>query len=135
MLNRITIGGRMAQTPELRSTQSGIDVVRFSVACERDYPTKAGEREVDFIPCVAWRGTAEYIYRFFTKGQKIIIDGRLQTRKYMTQDGRNQTAFEILVDTAYFGDSKNNIADSGKEIEDGDGDFFSQLPEGDDLPF
>lgn len=135
MLNRITIGGRMAQTPELRSTQSGIDVVRFSVACERDCPTKAGEREVDFIPCVAWRGTAEYIYRFFTKGQKIIIDGHLQTRKYMTQDGQNRTAFEILVDTAYFGDSKNNVTDSGKETEDGDEDFFSQLPEGDDLPF
>ena len=135
MLNRITIGGRMAQTPELRSTQSGIDVVRFSVACERDYPAKAGEREVDFIPCVAWRGTAEYIYRFFTKGQKIIIDGHLQTRKYMTQDGQNRTAFEILVDAAYFGDSKNNVTDSGKEIEDGDGDFFSQLPEGDDLLF
>ena len=109
MLNHITIMGRLTRDPELRRTGSGLAVASFSVAVERDYPNKdTGEREVDFIDCVAWRQTGEFVSKWFAKGQMIVVSGRLQIRKWTDKDGNKRNTAEIIVDNAYFGESKKD---------------------------
>ena len=105
MLNRITITGRLVADPELRTTQSNTPVYSFRIANDRDF-SKNGEKETDFLDVVAWRGTAEFICKYFTKGRLITVDGRLQTIPWKDKQGNNRIAHEILVDNAYFGDSK-----------------------------
>lgn len=111
MLNRITMNGRLVADPELRKTQSGVSVTSFRIACDRDFSNKDGEKETDFFDVVAWRNTAEFICKYFTKGRLITVDGRMQTRGWKDRDGNKRTAYEILVDNAYFGDSKKDDAD------------------------
>ena len=107
MLNHITIMGRLTRDPELRRTGSGLAVASFCVAVDRDWPNKdTGEKETDFINCVAWRQTGEFVSKYFTKGQMIVVSGRLQIRKYVDKDGNNRTAAEIVADNVYFGESK-----------------------------
>lgn len=107
MLNHIVIQGRLTRDPELRRTQSGIAVASFTVACERDVKTEGGERLTDFIDVVAWRGTAEFVDKWFTKGQMIVVSGRLQVRDWTDKDGGKHTATEIIADSVYFaGDKK-----------------------------
>lgn len=107
MLNHIVICGRMAADPEPKVTNSGLTVLSFSVAVERDIPNKdTGKREVDFIDCTAWRKTAEFITTYFQKGSMIIVDGRLQVRSYEDSNGQKRRRAEILVDHAYFGGTK-----------------------------
>lgn len=109
MLNTITIMGRLTRDPELRRTGSGLAVASFSVAVERDYPDQqTGKREVDFIDCVAWRQTGEFVSKWFTKGSMIVVSGRLQMRKWVDKDGKNRTTAEIVADNVYFGESKKD---------------------------
>ena len=109
MLNHITIMGRLVRDPELRRTGSGIAVASFRVAVDRDYaPKDGGERKADFIDCVAWRQTGEFISKYFTKGRMIVVDGRLEMRDWTDKEGNKRTSAEIVVENAYFGDSRRD---------------------------
>ena len=107
MLNHATIMGRLTKDPELRRTGSGIAVTSFTVAVARDYEND-GERETDFIDCVAWRGLSEFIARNFNKGKMIVVSGRIQQRSWTDKDGNKRRNTEIVADNAYFGDSKKD---------------------------
>ena len=107
MLNNVTLMGRLTRNPELRMTQSQTPVASFSLACERD--TK--DKTTDFIDCTAWRHTAEFISKYITKGQLIVVTGRLQIRQWNDKDGNKRTAPEINVDNAYFAENKRRAAD------------------------
>ena len=113
MLNHITLMGRLVRDPELRRTSSGIAVASFRIAVDRDYaPKDGGERKADFIDCVAWRSTGEFISKYFSRGRMIVVDGRLEMRDWTDKDGNKRTSAEVIVDNAYFGDSKRD-SDSG----------------------
>lgn len=106
MLNHITIMGRLTRDPELRRTGSGIAVTSFTVAVDRDY--KAGtEKEVDFIDCVAWRQTGEFVAKYFTKGRMAVVSGKLQIRGWTDKDGNKRRTAEVIAENVYFGDSKS----------------------------
>lgn len=106
MLNKIVIMGRLTRDPELKRTQSGTPVTSFTLAVDRDFKAQNGERETDFIDCVAWRSSAEFVTRYFTKGRMAVVEGRLQSRKWQDRDGNNRVSWEIQTDNVYFGDSK-----------------------------
>ena len=109
MLNHITLMGRLVRDPELRRTGSGVAVASFRIAVDRDYaPKDGGERKADFIDCVAWRQTGEFISKFFTKGRMIVVDGRLEMRDWTDKDGNKRISAEVNVANAYFGDSKRD---------------------------
>lgn len=109
MLNHITIIGRLTRDPELRRTGNGVPVASFTIACERDITNKqTGEKETDFIDCTAWRSTAEFVSKCFSKGRMIVVSGRLQIRNYTDKEGIQRRNAEIVADSVYFGDSKNN---------------------------
>ena len=110
MLNYIVIQGRLTRDPELRRTGSGLAVASFSVAVERDFPDKtSGQRETDFIDCVAWREKGEFVSKYFKKGSMIVVSGRLQMRSWEDKDtGKKRTAHEILAENVYFGESKKD---------------------------
>ena len=111
MLNHITIMGRMTRDPELRRTGGGIAVASFCVAVDRDFGGKdGGEKETDFIDCVAWRNTGEFVSKYFTKGRMAVVEGRLQIRKWKNKEGENRYSTEVLADRVYFGDSKKDGA-------------------------
>ena len=116
MLNRIIIMGRLARDPELRRTQTGTPVASFRLAVDRDFKDKAtGERSTDWIDVVAWRATAEFVSRYFTKGRMAVVEGRLQMRDWTDKEGNKRTSAEVVADNVYFGDSKR----------DGDGGGYS----------
>ena len=107
MLNHITIMGRLTRDPELRRTGSGIAVASFTVAVDRDFGGRdGGERETDFIDCVAWRQTGEFVSKYFTKGSMIVVSGRLQIRGWTDKDGNKRRTAEVVADNVYFGESK-----------------------------
>ena len=109
MLNHITIMGRLTRDPELRRTGSGIAVARFTVAVDRDFGGRdGGEKETDFIDCVAWRQTGEFVSKYFTKGRMIVVSGRLQIRSWTDKDGNKRRTAEVVADNCYFGDSKRD---------------------------
>lgn len=115
MLNHIVLMGRLTRDPELRRTGNGTAVASFTIAVDRDYSGKdSGERETDFIDCVAWRQTGEFVSKYFTKGRMIVVAGRLQVRKWKNKDGENRSSTEVVADSCYFGDSKKEsyIGDS-----------------------
>ena len=105
-MNSICLMGRLTGDPELKTTQSGVSVTSFSVAVDRAYRSKDQERQTDFINCVAWRITAEFISRYFRKGQRIALQGSLQSRKYTANDGSQRTVYEVVVDNAFFCEAK-----------------------------
>ena len=105
-MNSVCLMGRLTGDPELKTTQSGVSVTSFSVAVDRAYRSKDSERQTDFINCVAWRQTAEFISRYFRKGQRIALQGSLQSRKYTANDGSQRTVYEVVVDNAFFCESK-----------------------------
>lgn len=108
MLNRVILMGRLVRDPELRKTPSGVSVTDFTLAVERDRKDKdSGEKVTDFIYVVAWRQTAEFVCKYFTKGRMAIAEGRLQIREYKDKEGNNRRAAEIQADNVYFGDSKS----------------------------
>ena len=110
MLNKIILMGRLTRDPELRRTQSGTAVTSFSLAVDRDFKSQSGEKETDFIDIVAWRGTAEFVSKYFTKGRMAVVEGRLQTRDWTDREGGKRVATEIVADNIYFGDSKRDGA-------------------------
>lgn len=108
-LNHITIMGRLVRDPELRRTGSGVAVANFTVAVDRDFsPKDGGEKEVDFIDCIAWRGTGEFVAKNFTKGRMIVVDGRLEIRDWTDKEGNKRRSTEVVASSVYFGDSKKN---------------------------
>ena len=103
--------GRLVRDPELRRTGSGIAVASFTLAVDRDFgPKDGGEKETDFIDCVAWRNTGEFVSKYFTKGRMAVVSGRLQIRKWKDKEGNNRYSAEIVADNVYFGDSKKDGA-------------------------
>ena len=151
MLNHIVVMGRLTRDPELRHTQAGTPVASFTVAVDRDYKNKeTDKRETDFIDCVAWRSTGEFVSRYFAKGRMAVVEGRLQLRDWTDKEGNKRRSAEILVSNVYFGDSKPKDGDSagGKATAGKDDDFalpsdfgvgggsFADLADEDgDLPF
>ena len=115
MLNRIIIMGRLVRDPELRTTQSGTAVTSFTLAVDRDFKSReSGEKSTDFIDVVAWRQTAEFVCKYFSKGRMAIAEGRLQIREWKDRDGNNRRTAEVVAENVYFADSKRDGAgDSG----------------------
>ena len=113
MLNHIVIMGRLTRDPELRRTGTGVAVASFTVAVDRDFgKNENGEKETDFIDCVAWRQTGEFVSKYFTKGRMAVVSGRLQIRSWTDKDGNKRRTAEVVADNVYFGDSRRD-GDSG----------------------
>ena len=106
MLNKIILMGRLTRDPELRRTQSGTAVTSFSLAVDRDFKSQGGDKETDFIDIVAWRNTAEFVSKYFTKGRMAVVEGRLQIRDWTDRDGGKRRSAEVIAENVYFGDSK-----------------------------
>ncbi|MCR4772638.1 MAG: single-stranded DNA-binding protein [Oscillospiraceae bacterium] len=146
MLNQIVLMGRLTRDPELRHTQSGIAVTRFSIAVDRDYQSRdGGEKKTDFIDIVTWRNTAEFVSKYFVKGQMAVVTGKLQINDWTDRDGGKRRSAEVVADNVYFGDSKKDRDSSGAS---GDGDRygsyssapaiepdFSEVDDDGELPF
>ena len=114
MLNHITLMGRLTRDPELRYTASQIPVASFSLAVDRDFGGRdGGERQTDFIDIVAWRNTAEFVSKYFTKGSMAVVSGRLQIRDWTDRDGNKRRSAEVVAENVYFGESKRSREDSG----------------------
>lgn len=116
-MNTCILMGRLTAEPELRSTQSGLSVVQFTVAVDRDYIKQGEERQADFINCVAWRQTAEFISRYFGKGKMIAVEGSIQTRNYEDKHGNKRTAVEVIVNKAHFTGEKQERKIEPDEID------------------
>lgn len=141
MLNRITLQGRLTDTPELRQTQNGTPVCSFTIACDDGFGDK---KKTYFFDCVAWKNTADNICKFFQKGQMILVDGKLANRKYEDKNGNKRTATETVVNSFEFCESKNSAGQAGTspqgaqipQINYSEVGDFSEMPEdSDDLPF
>ena len=134
MLNRIILMGRLTRDPELRRTGNGTAVASFSLAVDRDYKSQDGERETDFIDVVAWRSTAEFISKYFSKGRMAVVEGRLQVRDWTDKDGGRRRSAEVVADNIYFGDSERTVSDSDTPAQSGE---FQELPDEEEgeLPF
>lgn len=133
MLNHLTIMGRLTRDPELRYTNAGTAVASFALAVDRDFKGQDGQKETDFIECVAWRGTGEFVSKHFFKGKMAVVDGRLQIRDWTDKQGNKRKSAEVVVSNIYFGDSR-------REEERHEDDFpepdFEEMDEEDgDLPF
>ncbi len=114
MLNHIVLMGRLTRDPELRRTQSGIAVVSFSLAVDRDFASRdSGEKQTDFIDIVAWRNTAEFVAKYFSKGRMAVVSGRLQIRDWTDREGGKRRSAEVVADNVYFGDSKRDGDSAG----------------------
>jgi single-strand DNA-binding protein len=146
MLNKIVLMGRLTKDPELRRTQSGTAVTSFSLAVDRDFKSQNGEKETDFIDIVAWRQTAEFVSKYFTKGRMAVVEGRLQLRDWNDRDGNKRRSAEVVAENVYFGDSKRDsagysmapaapAAEHGAAPTDGHSDFAEISEEDGDLPF
>ena len=146
MLNHIAMMGRLTRDPELRRTQSGIAVASFILAVDRDYKSEGGERGVDFVDCVAWRSSAEFAQKYFSKGQMAVVSGRLQSRDWTDKEGNKRRSWEVLVDSLYFAGAKKDApsdsretptqAGSMEELRGKFGSVFTEADEGDgELPF
>lgn len=110
MLNMITIMGRLTKDPELRYTAQNTAVTTFTIAVDRDYQSGGSERQTDFINCVAWRQSAEFVSKYFHKGSMAVVSGRLQSRKWQDNEGANRIAWEVVADSVYFGETKKTDA-------------------------
>lgn len=130
MLNKVILMGRFTKDPELRATKQGTSVASFTLAVDRDFKGQDGKRETDFINCVAWRNTAEFICRYFKKGSMAALEGSLQIRPYEDKDGNKRTAAEVVVNNIYFGESKREEA-TNEPVSD----IPPAMGEDDDLPF
>ena len=150
MLNRIDIMGRLTRDPELRYTQSQTPVASFTLAVDRDFSSRdTGERQTDFIDCVAWRSTAEFVSKYFQKGSMAAVSGRLQIRDWTDREGGKRRSAEVVVDNVYFGESKRSReggspsggpaprpASGGYNDMPAGGSAFAELDDGDgELPF
>ena len=138
MLNHVILQGRLTKDPELRKTQNGISVTTFTLAVDRDFKSN-GQKETDFINCSAWRQTAEFLSRFFGKGRMVLLDGRIEVRSYQDKEGNKRTAWDVVADRVYFGDSKPSEGPNSiqGDIQDGTEAHaeFSEIEDDADLPF
>ena len=132
MLNKIVLMGRLTRDPELRHTGNGTAVASFSLAVDRDFKSQGGEKETDFVDIVAWRSTADFVSKYFTKGRMAVVEGRLQIRDWKDKDGNNRRSAEVVADHVYFGDSKRS--ESATPPASGD-DRESPEDENGELPF
>lgn len=112
MYNKVILLGRLTKDPELKTTPAGVSVCSFSIACDRRYQTKGEERKADFFNCVAWRNVAEFISRYFSKGNPILVEGELQNRQYKDNDGITRYVTEVIVDRATFTGSRVTSSES-----------------------
>ena len=137
MLNHITLMGRLTRDPELRRTASGLPVASFTLAVEMDFPDKeSGDRGVDFIDIVAWRNTAEFVSKYFSKGRMAVVSGRLQLRDWTDKDGNKRRSAEVVADNVYFGDSKRDADGAAPNAPAPPQADFPVLPDDDpELPF
>ena len=115
MLNKIIIMGRLTRDPELRRTGSGTAVTSFSLACDRDFKSQSGDKETDFIEVVAWKNTAEFVSKYFSKGRMAVVEGRLQIRDWTDKAGNKRTTAEVVADNVYFADSKRSESDDNQK--------------------
>ena len=132
MLNKIIIQGRLTRDPEMRRTGTGTAVAGFTLAVDRDF----GDKETDFIECVAWRNTAEFVDKYFSKGRMAVVVGRLQIRNWNDKDGNKRKTAEVVAENVYFGDSKNDSTQNNAPAQNATAQDFVML-EGEDigLPF
>lgn len=114
MLNIVAVQGRLVRDPEARKTGSGVSVANFTVAVDRDFKGQEGTKETDFIDCVAWRNTADYLCKYFRKGSMATVTGRMQSRKWTDKNGASRTNWEIQVENVYFGEAKKRDSDFGQ---------------------
>ena len=148
MINMVALMGRLTYEPELRTTPSGVSVIRFQVACDRNFQKDSQNRQADFIDCVAWRQTAEFISRYFHKGSMIAVEGTIQTSNYTDKDGNKRKQIEVLANNVSFcgGKSENGsqgtqgaqneqYTQGGMNIDYDDADFEEIVDDDDDLPF
>ena len=115
MLNKIIIMGRLTRDPELRRTGSGTAVTSFSLACDRDFKSQSGDKETDFIEVVAWKNTAEFVSKYFSKGRMAVVEGRLQIRDWTDKSGNKRTTAEVVADNVYFADSKRSESNENQK--------------------
>ena len=134
MLNKVALMGRLTKDPEMRYTQAQTAVTSFSLAVERDAKSRDGDKEVDYINCVAWRSSAEFVEKYFHKGSMAVVAGRLQIRNWQDKDGNNRQSAEVVVDNIYFGDSKRSDDSNTPPLT---GSTFKELEDDshEDLPF
>ena len=115
MLNKVVIMGRFTKDPELRRTGSGTAVTSFSLACDRDFKSQSGEKDTDFIEVVAWKNTAEFVSKYFSKGRMAVVEGRLQIRDWTDKAGNKRTTAEVVADNVYFADSKRSESNDNQK--------------------
>ena len=136
MLNKAILMGRLTRDPELRYTQSGLPVVSFAIAIDRKRAAQGQEKQTDFINVVAWRKTAEFVSRWFTKGMMIVVVGSIQSRRYQDKNGNNRTAIEVLASEVQFGEPKRSReANNPQNAEFAAPDDFTELPDTEEVPF
>ena len=139
MLNKIIIMGRLTRDPELRRTGSGTAVTSFSLACDRDFKSQSGDKETDFIEVVAWKNTAEFVSKYFSKGRMAVVEGRLQLRGWTDKDGNKRRSAEVVADSVYFADNRrpdgNDTATPQYAAESAAGGFAEVSEDGGMLPF
>ena len=114
-LNKIFLQGRLTRDPELRRTGSGTAVTSFSLACDRDFKSRSGDKEADFIEVVAWKNTAEFVSKYFSKGRMAVVEGRLQIRDWTDKAGNKRTTAEVVADNVYFADSKRSESNENQK--------------------
>lgn len=144
MINTVALMGRLTYDPELRSTPSGVSVIRFQVACDRNYQKSGEDRQADFIDCVAWRQTAEFISRYFRKGSMIAVEGSIQTSNYTDKDGNKRKQVEVVANNVSFCGSKaesgmdaprSEFTPAAPSYANADNSDFEEIVDSDDLPF
>ena len=139
MINMVALMGRLTFEPEIRTTPSGVSVMRFQVACDRSYQKSGQDRQADFIDCVAWRQTAEFISRYFHKGSMIAVEGTLQTSSYTDKNGNQRKQVEVLANNVSFCGSKSESGAAGSQANpnysSAENSDFDEIPDDDDLPF
>ena len=133
MLNIVCMMGRLTTDPELKHTPNGVAVTSFTLAVDRSYVKTGEERQTDFINVTAWRGTAEFVCKYFRKGQLMAVQGSIQTRNYTDKDGNKRKAFVVVADSVYFAEPKKEKADV--DIQADTQTEFEEIPSDDDLPF
>ncbi len=114
MLNTIVLMGRLTHTPELKTTRSGVSVVQFNIAVDRDFTRQGEEKQTDFFDVIAWRSTAEFVSRYMTKGQLIAVQGSMQSRKWQDKNGSNRISWEVQADNVYFAEPKRDNNDNSR---------------------
>lgn len=140
MINMVALVGRLTFEPEVRTTPSGVSVMHFQIACDRSYQKSGQDRQADFIDCVAWRQTAEFISRYFHKGSMIAVEGTLQTSSYTDKNGNQRKQVEVLANNVSFCGSKSETgsaagSQANPNYSSADNSDFDEIPDDDDLPF